>query len=193
MVLKFESKDGDNSDKIAIQSEAFNDTLETFKISISDLARDSGVSVETIAKFRRGKKSNMTTRTLSRLLLALTPTQSAFYSATVQLLYAAKNANIEVGEMRFRDIVDITDIYRQAYQLVLDKFAIVQEHFAKKIHIQAPNLGAWKSGRRDFREENMDRVIEGFTIDQRTFYLALVEILFIVGSDKMGGIRKSAG
>ena len=55
--------------------------------------------------------------------------------------------------------------------------------------IKDTNIAAWKSGRRDFTQDSMDKLKAAFTLEQRTIFLALVEIFFIVGAEKMQRIR----
>lgn len=172
------------------EAAAFDATVDNFKISISEIARLSGVDVRKIRDFRSGKQT-LTSRSMSRILLALSPTELAFYSAMVGLQTAAASGGVKVERLKFREIVDVTDIYRQAYQIVVKTFSIVQLQLSKKINIKDENISAWKNGRRDFQQESLSKIKDGFTLEQRMFYQALVEVLFIVGSDKMRQVRPS--
>jgi predicted transcriptional regulator len=180
----------ESSEQLNPEAAAFDATVDNFKISLSEIARVSGVELRKIKDFRNGKQT-LTSRTMSRILLALSPTELAFYSAMVGLQTAAISGGVTVERLKFREIVDITDIYRQAYQIVVKTFSIVQLQLSKKIDIRDENISAWKNGRRDFQQESLSKIKNGFTLEQRMFYQSLVEVLFIVGADKMRSVRPS--
>lgn len=166
------------------ESEAFAATVDNYGLRLYEIARLSGLTPEKVEKFYKGK-TNLTTRSLTKIICALTPTQSAFYSALVQAQESARSAKIQLPLIKFRDIVDITDVYRQAFIYTLTAFDIELRSFGLKADIIETNIQAWKSGRRDFTQESMDKLKSGLTIEQRTVFLALVEIFLIAATEKM--------
>lgn len=169
------------------ESEAFAATVDNYGIKLYEIARISGLTADKIEKFYKGK-TNLTTRSLTKVICALTPTQSAFYSALVQAQESARTAKIQLPLIKFRDIVDITDVYRQAFIYTVKAFDIEIRAFGIKADIIETNIQAWKSGRRDLTQGSIDKIKSGFTPEQRTVFLALTEIFLIVASEKMQNI-----
>lgn len=173
------------------ESEAFHATVENFKISLTEIARISGVDIRKIRDFKAGKE-NLTSRTMSQILIALTPTELSFYSAMVNLQLAAKSANKKIDLLKYREIVDVTDIYRQAFDIVIETFSLIQSDICKKTGIKTPNMSAWKSGSRDLQQETLNKIKNTFTFEQKIFYQSLVEVLLIVASEKMQKVKPRA-
>ncbi len=165
---------------------AFAATLHAFKISIAEISRLSGVPDKKIAEFRDGVM-NITMARVSKIIMALTPTQSSFYAAMVTLQAAAKAAEIEIPPIDFRTIDDVADIYSQAYKTMSEwckDSEFRQSRLSAKSKLSEPHISRWRNGKYDMEQGSVERLIQAMQPKHRLFYLALVDIFFVVGCEK---------
>jgi DNA-binding phage protein len=159
-------------------AEAFNATVVMFKLRISDIASDSGLTRREIEEFKKGS-GRLNTRTISRIILALSPAQRSFYSAMIALQYAAEDAGVKTPILNIQKMDDSTDIYREALKMTFEAFKLPMSRLAENCGIAKSNLSNWLSGKKGFYLESIDKIREALSPQQRNFYNALVETLYI--------------
>lgn len=159
--------------------EAFNATVAMFKIRLVDLAATSGAKKRDIEKFKIGSES-VTSKTLTRIILGFTPAQRSFYSGMISLQYSAEEGNVRVPILKLRKLDNATDIYRDALNMTLEAFGIKRSQISKGSGIAQSNLTNWTSGAKDFQLSSIEKIKKALEREQRNFYNALIEVLFIL-------------
>lgn len=159
--------------------EAFNATVTMFKLRLTDIASDSGVLKRDLENFKKGT-GKVTSRTLSKIILALSPVQRSFYSGMIALQSSTEDAGVKMPVLSLNQVNDGTDIYRDALDITLSVFGIKESEIAKATNIAQSNISTWRNKRRDVQLITIDKIKAGLKIEQRNFFNAMTEVLFIL-------------
>lgn len=165
------------------ESQAFSATLAMFRVPLTEITRLSGVQKGEIERFKSGS-THLTSRTMAKILGALTPEQRSFYSSMVSLQWATEDANIKMPILNFPSLDGTADVFREAYRLTTETFGVQDLHIAKASGLADSNLNAWKKGSSDCELRTLDKIKGALSREQRTFMQTVSDVLFLLSNRK---------
>ena len=160
------------------ESEAFAATVDEFGIRLDDLAQASGVSLNMLREFKKGNTSSFKSIWLTNLVYALLPSERAYYQAMIVIQNAAEDARIQLPLLTFDRIADGSDIYRQAFDKMVEIFSIDTVFLCRSSGLKEPNVSRWRRCKADFELDSLDKIKAVLTPEQRNFFFAIVDILY---------------